>query len=375
MRSISSVESATDVVPGVDPQLGLGGRLIAAVVPVNPFSSPARALRSGPSDRGPRRPLPGSRHGSRGRAVADAARLGAILSRGRNRRDDRDMAVAREMRRDLGQAADVFRAVLGEKPRSPLRPARSVSPSSRIGEPPRRTAAAPARAPAWICRSRQAGEPDHRAVVAVARRALLGPQRRFHRHDIDRHAALAGIDAQHQPAAGNAAVDLDHQPPGARVVGIGVGRNRLRQRDVDLADMVAPDRRGADAGEFARIDGILDRNHGGAAFHRAEPHQDLVARRQRRIVQPEDARLQPPRVARRGADMRDHIAALEEQFAVERDADRTAGALRARHRRHRPAFDDLDLRDLARGHDDDFVAGFEAPDSTRPATMRRSSNL
>ncbi len=37
------------------------------------------------------------------------------------------------------------------------------------------------------------------------------------------------------------------------------------------------------------------------------------------------------RVSRgRGAGMRDDVAALEEQFAVERDADRAAGAMAAR---------------------------------------------
>ena len=58
--------------------------------------------------------------------------------------------------------------------------------------------------------------------------------------------------------------------------------------------------------------------------------------------------------------MGDDVAALDEQFAVERDADRAAGALAALERRHRPALDGLDLRDLAGGHDDDFVAGAEA---------------
>ena len=36
-----------------------------------------------------------------------------------------------------------------------------------------------------------------------------------------------------------------------------------------------------------------------------------------------------------------------------------AGAVAALERRHRPALDGLDLRDLAGGHDDDFVAGLE----------------
>ena len=155
----------------------------------------------------------------------------------------------------------------GEKPRSPLRPARRVSPSSRIGEPPLREQPPLQRArQGRFAGARQAGQPDHRAVVAVARRALVGAQRGFHRHDIDRDGALSGIDRQHQPAAGDAAIDLDHQPSGARIVGVGIGRDRLRQRDVDLADMVARDRLGLRVGEFAGIDRLLDGDHGGAAF-------------------------------------------------------------------------------------------------------------
>ena len=58
--------------------------------------------------------------------------------------------------------------------------------------------------------------------------------------------------------------------------------------------------------------------------------------------------------------MGDDIAAFDEQFTVERDADRAAGAVAARERRHRPALDGFDFRDLAGRHDDDFVAGAQA---------------
>ena len=49
--------------------------------------------------------------------------------------------------------------------------------------------------------------------MTITRRALVGTQRRFHRHDIHRNGALPGIDRKHEAAAGDAAVDLDHQPP------------------------------------------------------------------------------------------------------------------------------------------------------------------
>ncbi|MHC2751218.1 hypothetical protein ACVIWV_006672 [Bradyrhizobium diazoefficiens] len=58
--------------------------------------------------------------------------------------------------------------------------------------------------------------------------------------------------------------------------------------------------------------------------------------------------------------MRDDVAALDEQFAVERDTDRAARALPSGNRRRRPALDRLDLGDLAGRHDHDLVAGNQA---------------
>ena len=211
--------------------------------------------------------------------------------------------------------------------------------------------------------------------MAVTRRALLGTQRAFDRDDVDGNGALSGVDRQHQAAAGDAAVDLDHQSSGARIVGIGIGRDRLRQRNVDFAHVIARDRLGLGVGEFAGIDRLLDCNHAGAAFPCAEADQDLIALRQRLVVQPENPGADPSCVARCCAGMRNDVAAFDEQFAVERDADRAAGAMAARKRCHRPAFHGLDLGNLAGRHDDDFVAGARPPDSMRPATIRRSSNL
>ncbi len=111
---------------------------------------------------------------------------------------------------------------------------------------------------------------------------------------------------------------------------------------------------------LARIDRLLDRHHGGAAFLRPAAHQQLVALGERLVVQPEDARAQAPRLARRAVRMRDDVAAFDEQFAVERDADRAAGALTTCDRRHRPALDRLDPGDLAGRHDHDLIAGNEA---------------
>ena len=250
-------------------------------------------------------------------------------ARGRDRGDDGDVAVAGEMGGDFGQPADVLAAVRRGEAEIAVE-----AGAQRIAVEQHRRAAI-AEQPAFqrarqrrFAGTRQSRQPDHRAVVAIARRAFVGAQRGFHRHDIDGNGALSGIDRQHQAAAGDAAVDLDHQPSGARIVGIGIGGQRLRQRDIDLADMVARDRLGLHAREFAGIDGLLDRDHGGAGFPGAEPDQDRGARRQRLVVQPENPRAKPAGVARAAADMGDDVAALDEQFAVERDADRAAGGLR-----------------------------------------------
>src|SRR3984957_5329097 len=203
----------------------------------------------------------------------------------------------------------------------------------------------------------QAGQPNHRATMAIARRAFVVAQRGFHRNDIDGYGALPGVDGEHQPATGNAAIDLDHRPSRARIVAIGLGGERLRQRNIDLADMVARDRFGPDACEFAGIDRLLDRDHNGAGLARTEPDHDGGARQQRLVVQPENAGADPAGIAGAIADMGDDIAAFDEQFTVERDADRSPGGLRAPHRRRRPALDAPDFCNLARGHDHDLVAG------------------
>src|SRR4029077_18054580 len=106
--------------------------------------------------------------------------------------------------------------------------------------------------------------------------------------------------------------------------------------------MVAADRAVLDARQFAGIDRLVDRDHDGARLARAEPNQDRCARRERLVVQPEKPGAEPARIGWAMYNTRDHIAALDEQFAVERDADRASGALPADQRRDRPAHDRLD---------------------------------
>src|SRR6185437_412795 len=142
-------------------------------------------------------------------------------------------------------------------------------------------------------------------------------------------------------------------------------RDRLRQRDIDFSDMIARNRLVLAARQFTGIDRLLDIDHDRARFAVGEPDQDLVALGQRLVMQPENTRPQPARVARALADMGDDVAAFDEEFAVERDADGAAGALLAVRRRQGPALDRFDFRDLAGGHDHDLIArgemaGFDA---------------
>src|SRR5579871_556721 len=56
------------------------------------------------------------------RAVGDLTGHGAILARGRNSRDDRNMSIARKMRCNLGQPADVLAAVALGKAKVAVQP-------------------------------------------------------------------------------------------------------------------------------------------------------------------------------------------------------------------------------------------------------------
>ena len=249
-----------------------------------------------------------------------------------------------------------------EKPRSPLRPARSVSPSSRTGEPPLpNSLRSSARASVDLPEAGQSRQPDHRAVVAIARRALVGAQRGFHRHDIDGNGALPGIDRQHQAAAGNAAIDLDHQPPGARIVDIGIGRQRLRQRNVDLADMIACDRFGSRRSTVRR-DRPPSRSRprwrasracrAGPGSRRPSSAACHAARKSARESGGCRAELSPTWAITSPRSMNNSRSSV-----MPTELPAVCGAV---DRRHRPTLDGSDLRDLARGHDDDLVAGAKA---------------
>src|SRR5215472_16401521 len=104
----------------------------------------------------------------------------------------------------------------------------------------------------------------------------------------------------------------------------------------------------------------LDNSPGSTAFSIAT----TAARASRvpsrtRIWSPFDSGLSCSQKIRARRRLRDDVAALDEQLTVERDADRSSGTLPALDRRDRPALHRPDLRDLARRHDHDLIAGRE----------------
>src|SRR3569623_1439606 len=162
--------------------------------------------------------------------AGDASGLRAISSRGRYRGHDGEVTVAGKVCCDFGEATDVFAPVVRGKSEVTVE-----SCAQRVAiEQHRRTAAA--EQPALECtreresaRTGQTREPQYRAGMVMTRDALVRPQGGFDGDYIDRHRALAGVDAEHEPTSGAAAIDFDHQPPVARVVRIRVGGSGSRE--------------------------------------------------------------------------------------------------------------------------------------------------
>ncbi len=73
---------------------------------------------------------------------------------------------------------------------------------------------------------------------------------------------------------------------------MGVGRQRLGQRDLDFADVVGADGDGCNVFQGARIDSLVDGADHAAAFGGADTHDEFGANRKRRLVQPEHTHAQ-----------------------------------------------------------------------------------
>ena len=140
--------------------------------------------------------------------------------------------------------------------------------------------------------------------------------------------------------------------------------------------MIARDRLGLDAREFTGVDSFFDRDHGGAGFPRAETNKiDAPVASGSSCSQKIRARIR--RVSRgASADMGDDVAAFDEQLTVERNADRLPRALASPGTgvTGQPSTV-LIFAILPAGMIMISSPAARRPDSMRPATMRRSSNL
>jgi hypothetical protein len=177
----------------------------------------------------------------------------------------------------------------------------------------------------------------------------------------DAAPATAG-DRQHEAAARDPAVNWSTmRPMPARQMSI--GRERLRELELDLADVVLADDLGTIGSEQPGIDRVRDRRHRAARRGRPDAGDDLAADRERSRVQPEYPCAQPLGRGRRACCGRDHVAPLDEELAIERDADGMAGRRRARRVGgigRRPRLDGPHPRVLLARLDHDVVADADA---------------
>ena len=149
----------------------------------------------------------------------------------------------------------------------------------------------------------------------------------FHRR---RNGFGLAIKGEHQSAARDVPAEIKHDTPRARIDLVQIGRNRVGQRDLHFANMILGDGVALRCRLVARIERIRDRRDRTAGFRSSNPHCDICACGEGRIVQPEYPRPKASPRRRRMFHARDHVAARNEQFPIERDADRLPGAGLAR---------------------------------------------
>ena len=208
--------------------------------------------------------------------------------------------------------------------------------------------------------ARQAGQPDHAALVVVFLPAILHRHPTFHRADVggDHGAlgALVGVALHGDDAAADNVVAIDqHEPAGARVLLKLVQRQQRAGAQHHLGDRIALDSVAGAERQIADIDDGLDLLHLDREFAGRQLHLVGPALAQRRVAQPEQPRAEHIGFDRRGLGMADDLSALNEDRLVQRDADRLAGASHHRRRGCVPRLDAGDPRALVGRRDQDAV--------------------
>ena len=89
---------------------------------------------------------------------------------------------------------------------------------------------------------------------------------------------------QNEPAAGDASLEFQHDPPAAQVVPVEIGRQRPIEFEQNFADVVLADPIATGRGNLAGIDGAIDGQNLAASFRRADTDREVRAGLQRLAV-------------------------------------------------------------------------------------------
>ena len=205
------------------------------------------------------------------------------------------------------------------KPRSLLRPWRTLSPSSMTVWTPRACSFASTRlaivdlpAPDRPVNHRIAGR------WCLSARARLAGYRQVVAMDIGRAAQAVGDHARRRGFVGEA-VDQD-EGAGLAVVGIGIEGDRHRRREIAEADLVERQRLGGELLQRVDVDAMLQFGDRRGRRLGADLHEIGAAGQQLLRAHPDDMRGELIGDFRPRVGLREHVAARDVDFVGERPA-------------------------------------------------------
>ena len=129
-----------------------------------------------------------------------------------------------------------------------------------------------------------------------------------------------GAKRQNEPAAGDTAVDIQHQTAGSRIFDIKIGADRMRQFDFDLTDMIARKLARRRFRKFAGVDHVFYGSNFAALLGHADAHAKRLAGAKRLVMEPEDPGAQPLHRLRWLIQRGNQVAPLDEHLLIKREA-------------------------------------------------------